>query len=108
MECTSKQLSITIERDVDAHFPHSILRKDKVVATHLINQLDIADGLKELLTSKRITLKSLQSTSASDLAKILGTDEYVAKIVHDAATRSTKTSTTGFAEENGKNIVTIQ
>ena len=64
---------------------------EKVVTTDLINQIDIADGLKELLTSKDFTLKSLLNTSETDLAKILGIDEFVAKIVRDAITRSIKT-----------------
>ena len=85
-------MSITIEGNEDAHFSPSILRSIKeVVTTDLIKQLDIADGLKELLTSKGFTLKSLLNTSVSDLAKILGIDEFVAKIVHDAVTRSIKT-----------------
>src|SRR5215831_14977969 len=57
---------------------------EKLVVTDLINQLDIADGLKGLLISSDFTLKSLQNTSASDFAKILGIDEYVAKLLTDA------------------------
>jgi hypothetical protein len=53
-------------------------------AMDLISQLEIADGLKQLLLSKDFTLKSLLNTSASDLAEILGIDEYIAKIVHSA------------------------
>ena len=52
--------------------------KEKLVITDLINQLDIADGLKELLLSSSFTSKSLLYASVSDLAKILGIDEYVA------------------------------
>jgi len=50
----------------------------------LIDQLEIADGLKQLLLSKDFTLKSLLNASSSDLAKIPGIDEYVAKILSSA------------------------
>ena len=61
----------------------------------LINQLEIADGLKQLLLSKDFTLKSLLNASASDLAKILGIDEYVAKIVSSAIKEAMTTKDTG-------------
>jgi hypothetical protein len=60
--------------------------KEKLVVTDLINQLDIADGLKELLLSSSITPKSLLNASA----KILGIDEYVAKLVSDAVNKVIK------------------
>jgi len=53
-------------------------------AMDLIDQLEIADGLKQLLLSKDFTLKSLLNASSSDLAKIPGIDEYVAKILSSA------------------------
>ena len=42
---------VTAEDDMDEHVPSSVLTgiKEKLVVTDLINQLDIADGLKELL-----------------------------------------------------------
>ena len=63
-----------------------------VEATDLINQLDIADGLKELLLSSSFTLKSLQNASVSDLAKTLGIDEHIAKLVSDAVNKAIKRS----------------
>jgi len=71
---------VTAEDDMDEHVPSSVLTgiKEKIVVTDLINQLDIADGLKELLMGGGFTLKSLLNASASDLAKILSIDEYVA------------------------------
>jgi hypothetical protein len=51
----------------------------------LINQLDVADGLKELLISKSFTLKLLLETPVSELAKMLGIDNYIASIIHNAA-----------------------
>jgi Na+/glutamate symporter len=66
--------------------------KEKLEVTDLINQLDIADGLKELLLSSSFTLKSLQNASVSDLAKTLGIDEHVAKLVSDAVNKAIKRS----------------
>ncbi len=76
------------------HDSHSVLRgiKEKLVVTDLIKQLDIADGLKDLLISSGFTLKSLLNTSAPDLAKILGVDEYVAKLISDAVSKAIKRS----------------
>jgi hypothetical protein len=72
--------------DMDEYVPPSVLSgiKEKILATDLINQLDIADGLKELLISKSFTLKLLLDTPVSGLAKILCIDNYVASIIHDA------------------------
>jgi hypothetical protein len=72
--------------DMDEYVPPSVLSgiKEKILATDLINQLDIADGLKELLISKSFTLKLLLDTPVSGLAKILCIDNYVASIIHNA------------------------
>jgi hypothetical protein len=59
--------------------------KEDLITTDSINQLDIADGLKELLIRNRFTLKLLLDTQVSGLAKILGIDNYVASIIHHAA-----------------------
>lgn len=61
--------------------------KEKLEVTDLINQLDIADGLKELLLSSSFTLKSLLNASVSDLAKTLGIDEHVARLVSDVVNK---------------------
>ena len=50
-----------------------------------IDVLDIADGLKELLRRKKLTLHSLIQLSQSQLADILGIDGYVAKIISESA-----------------------
>ena len=51
-----------------------------------INQLDIADGLKELLINHGFTLELLQNiSSTAGLAETLCIDKYVAKIIIDAA-----------------------
>jgi len=71
---------VAAEDDLDEHASPSVLSgiKEKLIVTDLINQLDIADGLKELLRNSSFTPKSLLNASVSDLAKILGIDEYVA------------------------------
>jgi hypothetical protein len=51
----------------------------------IINSLDIADGLKELLIKYRYTLQELSNISSSELAEFLGIDLYVAKIICTAA-----------------------
>jgi hypothetical protein len=51
----------------------------------IINSLDMADGLKELLIKYRYTLEELSSMSFSKLAEFLGIDIYVAKIICTAA-----------------------
>ena len=66
--------------------------KEELVITDLINQLEIADGLKELVINNGFTLKSLLNTSTSDFAKLLGIDEYVAKLLTDAINRALETS----------------
>jgi hypothetical protein len=50
-----------------------------------IDVLDIADGLKELLRRKKMTLDALIQLSQSQLADILGIDGYVAKIICESA-----------------------
>jgi len=56
---------------VDVHYSSTDLQniKEHLIAVDIINQLDLADGLKELLISNGFTLKSLLSTSTSVLAE---------------------------------------
>jgi hypothetical protein len=51
----------------------------------IINLLDIADGLKDLLIKYRFTLEQLLTMSSSELSEILGIDEYIARIICNAA-----------------------
>jgi hypothetical protein len=87
-------MSAAAQDDIDEHDSPSVLSgiKQKLVLTDLINQLDIADGLKRLLIISDFTIESLLNTSASDFAKILGIDEYVAKLLVDAINKATKNS----------------
>ena len=50
-----------------------------------ISQLDIADGLKQLLYEKKCDLNFLLQSDAASVAHELGIEEYVAKIIIDAA-----------------------
>lgn len=57
----------------------------------IINQLDIADGLKELLiTHNLLSLESILTMSSSDLANTLGIDQQVAEIICVAAKKQIK------------------
>jgi len=51
----------------------------------IINSLDIADGLKDLLIKYRFTLELLLTISPSELSEILGIDKYIARIICNAA-----------------------
>jgi hypothetical protein len=46
-----------------------------------VDQLDIAEGLKELLLTYGFRLELLKSMSSNDLAEILGIDKYIASII---------------------------
>jgi hypothetical protein len=50
-----------------------------------INDLDLANGLIELLVENNFTLKSLMDTSSSELSKTLGIDQEVATLICKAA-----------------------
>lgn len=80
------------EDELNEHVSPSVLNhiKQKLIVTDLINQLDIAYGLKRLLISSGFTLKSLLNASTSDFALILGIDHYVAKIISDAVNKTIK------------------
>jgi hypothetical protein len=51
----------------------------------MINHLDIAEGLKNMLISQSFNLESLLIMRPPYLAEMLGIDEYVAKIIIGAA-----------------------
>ncbi len=55
-----------------------------------ISELDIADGLKQLLYEKKYDLNSLVQSDAPSLSKELGIEVYVAKIIIDAAKKKVK------------------
>jgi len=66
--------------------PFSISQQSLITRDNNIrNQLDIADCLKDFLISHSFTLELLLSMSAHNLAKNLGIDEYVARMITQAA-----------------------
>jgi len=54
-----------------------------------IRHLDIADGLKQLLYEKHCDLDFQLQSDAATVARELGIEEYVAKIIIDAAKKAT-------------------
>ena len=52
-----------------------------------ILELEIADGLKELLMDYGFTRRRILKIQSSDLASMLGIDDYIAKIIYNAAKR---------------------
>jgi hypothetical protein len=50
-----------------------------------ILELRLADGLKELLIDYGFTRRRILKLQSSDLASILGIDDYIAKIIYNAA-----------------------
>jgi hypothetical protein len=63
------------------------LSKNNITAS----QLDIPDGLKELLiTHNLISLESILKMSSADLANILGIDQHVGEIISAAAKKLQK------------------
>ena len=52
-----------------------------------ILELEIADGLKELLMDYGFTSRRILKIQSSDLASMLGIDDYIAKIICNAAKR---------------------
>ena len=50
-------------------------------------ELEIADGLKELLMDYGFTRRRILKIQSSDLARMLGIDDYIAKIICNAAKR---------------------
>jgi hypothetical protein len=52
-----------------------------------ISDLDIADGLKQLLYEKKYDMDTLLQSDAASVSRELGIEEYVTKIIIDAAKR---------------------
>jgi hypothetical protein len=71
-----------------------------------INSLDIADGLKELLTKYGFTLNELLNMPSSGLAEFLGIDKYVAQIIGSAAMKLSKIDKVSY-ELQTKNYITF-
>lgn len=64
-----------------------------------VEQLQIADGLKDLLQNYGYdTIQSVTQSSEQEIAKILGIEDYIAKIILDEA--KTLSSTSDKQNEN--------
>jgi hypothetical protein len=61
----------------------------RIFETPDIRDLDLADGLKELLQAKHYDLSFLLQSDAATVADELGIEKYVAQIIIDAAKRAT-------------------
>jgi hypothetical protein len=57
---------------------------------NIINQLDIADGLKDLIINHDLSLETILNTSTDDLARILGIDQQVVELICAAAKKQNK------------------
>jgi hypothetical protein len=69
---------------------HSALKSmDLQYGRHLsdIQALPIADGLKDVLINQGFTIRRILQTKPNELATMLGIEEYVAKIILNAAER---------------------
>jgi len=52
-----------------------------------VKELEIADGLEQLLIDYGFTRRRILKLQSGDLASILGIDDYIAKIIYNAAKR---------------------
>ncbi|MFY9869557.1 MAG: hypothetical protein WAK17_07550 [Candidatus Nitrosopolaris sp.] len=64
--------------------------KQRKTTTDFVNQLDIPEGLKELIINHGFTLDLLLGLHPMDLAQTLGIDNDVAKMIIDATRRHAK------------------
>ena len=64
--------------------------KQRQTTTTLVKQLDIPEGLKELIISHGFTLDLLLGSQPIDLAQTLGIDNDVAKMIINATRRHAK------------------
>ena len=87
---------------------YSANNKDRIYNDNaIINSLDIADGLKELLIKYELTLEDLLTMSISDLAQYLGIDLYVANLISNAAKKysSSNNLEERIVQNNGNNVI---
>lgn len=64
--------------------------KQRKTTTDFVNQLDMPEGLKELIINHGFTLDLLLGLHPMDLAQTLGIDNDVAKMIIDATRRHAK------------------
>jgi hypothetical protein len=71
------------------NFDSVSIAMQRIFDTPEICNLDLADGLKQLLQEKHCDLNYLLQSDAATLADELGIERYVAQIIIDAAKRAT-------------------
>jgi hypothetical protein len=67
-------------------FPFTLTRQNRFALSNT-HQFDIADGIREFLLKKNYDLNFLLQSEPSSRSTELGIDEYVVKLVIDAAER---------------------
>ena len=95
MSITSRRNEVDTFLSPSAHDPIYNLTQPKNIEcyagnndddnSNVINHLDIAEGLKDALVRYGFNLESLLIMQPNNLAEILGIDEYVAKLIINAA-----------------------
>ena len=86
---TRRKINSDIQNDyyhsdsVSNSFANSLQRRllQKSSLQDFVNQLDIADGLKQLLISRDLSLKDLLNISNVELGEYLGIDDFVARLI---------------------------
>ncbi len=79
---------------------HNLIAKDIILRSikqrqtsiDFINQLDMPEGLKELIINHGFTLDLLLNIQPTDLAEVLGIDKDVANIISDVTKKHMKAS----------------
>jgi hypothetical protein len=67
-----------------------------------IHELDLADGIKEMLIKHGYSLWSIRRARVSELASALGIDSYLAGLIHRAAKDFTDPMINGFNLNDGR------
>ncbi len=64
-----------------------------------IQMMEIAPGLKEMLSDAGFTIETILKSGPSEIAVILGIDSYVAQIIFDTAKKTTDKTSSLIADE---------
>jgi hypothetical protein len=72
-----------LEKPKNENYPSNSTTDDN--NSNIINELDIADGLKHIIISHGVTVEALLSISPTMIATKFGIDQYVANIIQKAA-----------------------
>jgi hypothetical protein len=75
---------ISTKQDLKKRISSSTTITDDNIS-NIINELDIADGLRHILISHRFTVEVLLNISPTNVAAMLGIDRHVADMIQKAA-----------------------